>query len=217
MSNPDAPLPPHVEHARRLLRSCFSAVVSAGERFDPVQLVVDPAVGAPVLRAPRDLFDVDTLSLHLPGDEPGALHVFGTLARADDPADLAADLLLAYHGPPIARTIPWATARLTITHARRADDIIDADALLDPHPWPKAAAALRRELNADPARLTLLLRSGWSISCARPLCVGVDARGMDVRIDLGPVRCEWPTISSAPEHAPAALRATIENLASRTP
>ncbi len=169
------------------LHRFHEGVLLINERFEKTHFVLDPATRRPVFCAQPGSLDALNLTLHIPEDEAGALHIFGRAEALDAFRDEACDRYLFYFGR--ARWPHFAA--LTIDHAKSTDMVADGSDLMVENPLRGIEAALCREMNKDPRAVAAVCRRALNITPVTPKLVGVDPYGVDIRAEFGPVRVEF--------------------------
>jgi hypothetical protein len=189
----------------RRLRRFYEGVLGIGERVERTLLVIDPSSGRPVFPAPPGVFEEESLTLHTPEDEPGALMVLGRAVEIDPLRDAPCDRWLIYHGR--ARWARWAA--IEIESIKNTDTVLDRDEAQVPNPLLAAEAALCKWVNSmHAAALKGACARSLGTTPTSALLVGVDPYGLDVRVQFGVMRVEFDGVE---EDEPAA-RAAIEEL-----
>lgn len=165
----------------RTLRAHRAGVLLVDGMPRTVRYVLDPRDSAPVLSTARDAADADDLTLCVPDDAADdAAQFAGALVTLDPEASAHAALVdrwMIYHGKP---DVP-AFFRLQVDGVKHAGVVFEADAALAPNAFAHDEARVCRELNADPHRVRRLCRAALDDAPERPLVVGIDPDGLDVR------------------------------------
>lgn len=202
-----------IERAHDFLRANLSGRI----RFDgdavAIKVVVAPdgRIAAPVMVAM--IRAVETV-LELPDDSEESLHLMVTLEAFEEhgPRGSLADRWRIYHGDP--PDVRWAV--MTIDAARFQSHFIDGEALQRPNPLAEVEPALLRQLNQGDRVLLRRACIAANLDSERPLAVGIDDRGLDVRRAFEVVRVRFPEplsvedaagIAGKGDDAAAALRA----------
>jgi hypothetical protein len=181
-----------IEDGIAFLRGHLSGLL----RFDgdqrPIKVVValDGSLVASVMVAM--LRSIDT-TLFLPDEEPEAMHLQVTLEEFQErgPHGAMADRWRIYHGDP--PDVRW--ARITIDAARHDGLFLDGEALMRPNPLATVEPALCRALNAQCLEtLRDACRRQREIVLERPVVVGIDPFGLDVRGTFDVIRLESPIV-----------------------
>lgn len=170
---------PAIELALEFLHGHLSGLLRFDGDVRPVKIVIDDEgrIVAPAMVAM--LRSLDT-TLMLPDEEDESLHLQVTLEEFEEsgPHAALADRWRIYHGDP--PDVRW--ARMTIDAARFEGLFIDGEALTRPNPLSASLPAICRALNnghADALRAACLKVA--SLGIERPVVVGVDPLGVDVR------------------------------------
>ena len=168
------------------LRGHLSGVLRFDGDVRLVQIIVDrdgrlfASVMVAMLRS------VDTV-MCVPDDADEAMQMQVTLEEVAEEGPHAAlcDRWKAYHGDP--PDVRW--ARMSIDAARWQGLFIDGDALMVPNALADVEAGILREINRGPvARLQAACRRHGGHELEKPVAVGVDPGGFDVRGLFGTVR-----------------------------
>lgn len=188
--------------AATVLRAHRAGVLLADESPAPARFVIDGRTGRLVMPAPPALHDAGEFVLFIPEERDDALQLLLTpgILPDDDPA---ADRWLAYHGRPESKG--WAA--FAVESARLGGEVTDGPGMTLTNPLADAEPRLCKRVNADPAGLARACAAGGA-PVASPLCVGVDAYGLDVRARFGIVRLAFP----APADTEASAAASIDAL-----
>ncbi|HYE62799.1 MAG TPA: hypothetical protein VD997_12455 [Phycisphaerales bacterium] len=172
--------------ALRRLHRFYEGVLNIDERFERTNFVIDPATRRPVFPASPGVLEAEQLTIHIPEDEPGALHAAGAPVELDPLRDPACDRYLFYFGKP-----RWSRfAALNLEHIKSVDLVVDADELVR-NPLAGAEPALCRWANQHPDLLVSACQKRANVTPTKPRLVGVDPYGLDIRAEFGPVRVEF--------------------------
>ncbi len=181
-----------IEESVAFMRAHLAGLLRFEGEVRPVKIVVAPD-GALVMPAMVAMLrSVDT-TLYLPDEGDASMHMHVTLEEIEDRGEHAAlcDRWRIYHGDP--PDVRWAMVRID---AVRFDGLfIDGEAMHRPNPLAKLEAGLCKRLNAertDDIRTACRLRN--EIVLERPIVVGVDPFGFDVRGTFDVVRLESPIV-----------------------
>ncbi|MCI0363337.1 MAG: DUF2470 domain-containing protein [Phycisphaerales bacterium] len=175
-----------IHDAWTFLRSHTRGDLRFDEHLRPLKYVIAPdgQIAAPVMVAM--LQSVDTV-LFVPEFAEGAMELQVTLQPFEERGPLAAvaDRWRIYHGEP--DDVRWAF--LKIDAARFKGMVIDGEALMRPNPLAADEARLCRTMNTDHLDdLRTLCASFGNMRIERPLMVGIDPLGIDVRAMFEVVR-----------------------------
>jgi hypothetical protein len=193
-----------LHHALRRLHRFHQGVLAIGERFEPTGFVLDPATSRPVFPAPPGALEAEELTLFVPGDEPGALHVTGTPVELDPHRDEACDRFLIYFGKP-----RWSRfAAINIAHIKTTDVVVDGDDIPG-NPLRQGEPRLCRAFNARPDALVTLCQNRLSVTPAAPRLIGVDPYGINLRLEFGPARIEFDAGHDTEEQVRGAIEAML--------
>ena len=184
--SPDPDQSADLADAIEFLRGHLSGVLRFDGDVRPVKIIVDRdgQLFAPVMVAM--LRSVDTV-MCVPDDGDEAMQMQVTLEEVaeDGPHAALCDRWKAYHGDP--PDVRW--ARMSIDAARWDGLFIDGDALMVPNALADAEPGILREINRGPVacRQAACRRHGGH-EIEKPVVVGVDPGGFDVRGLFGTVR-----------------------------
>lgn len=172
--------------AIEFLRGHLSGLLRFDGDVRPVKIIVDregrlfASVMVAMIRS------LDTV-MCVPDDADEAMQMQVTLDEVteDGPHAALCDRWKAYHGDP--PDVRW--ARMSIDAARWNGLFLDGDALMVANPLAEAEAGIVREINRGPvARLQAACRRHGGHELEKPVLVGVDPGGFDVRGLFGTVR-----------------------------
>jgi len=174
------------ETLRRLHRfhEGILGMVGVGERIERTPFVIDARTGRPVFPAPPGHLRGESIMLHIPEDEPGALHVLGRAAELDPLLDEACDRWLMYHGK--TRLARWTA--LDIESIKNVDTVLDQDEAQVANPLHAAEPALCRWVNQHPAPLAEACRRSLAPRPSPRCSLVWTPYGMDVRAHFGVMR-----------------------------
>jgi hypothetical protein len=142
----------------------------------------------------------------VPEEDEDALQLLVTAEEIDPRREGACDRWLIYH-----LDAPWPHwAALVIDAAKLGDEVHDGEALMRPDPLRESGPALCKWLNADRDRLADLCRAATGVEPASPVCVGVDAHGVDVRARFGIIRVVFDVAAGDEASARQAVRRMLE-------
>lgn len=200
----DSDLDPAIEEALAFLRGHLSGLLRFDGDYRPVKVVVadDGKLVAPAMVAM--LRAIETI-LFLPDEEETAIHVQVTLDQLDENGSKAAlcDRWRIYHGDP--PDVRW--AEMTIDAARFQGLFIDGEGLMRPNPLARQVPTICKFMNGtyvDLLRAACLQHA--KIGVERPLVVGVDPFGLDVRGTFDIVRLDSPIVLRSERDALLAVR-----------
>jgi hypothetical protein len=158
-----------------------------------VRYVVDPAIGDPVLSLSPETVDAGEWVLCVPEEADDALRIAGNSALLDPAKEPACDRWIGYHGTP-----DQSFFRLGISWARLGVEVFDAPEVREPSTLRRSEVALVKSLNAKPGALGPGVRA-----------VGVDQRGIDLRVPRGLVRIPFDTIATDADDAARKIEALL--------
>lgn len=170
---------PAIEYALEFLHGHLSGLLRFDGDVRPVKIVIDDEgrIVAPAMVAM--LRSLDT-TLMLPNEEDESLHLQVTLEEFEEsgPHAALADRWRIYHGDP--PDVRW--ARMSIDAARFEGLFFDGEALTQANPLAAVVPAICRALNNGHAgALRAACLKAASLGIERPVVVGVDPLGIDVR------------------------------------
>ena len=177
-----------VDQARTLLRAHTTATLLCDGTPTPVAYIIDPESGALVLCAEHSMFDADDCVLAVPEDRfdcPMRVN----LSLTEMPESISTDRYLAYHARQ-DRPI-WTRGEISFAKVH-SGGVADGEELMTPNPLVAAIPQLCKRLNADDKALREICRLLAGVGIDRPVAVGVDEQGCDVRAEFGVVRVNWP-------------------------
>lgn len=180
---PSTPSPLTPEDVRLQLRENTTGVLRHDELVDAVQYVLDRE-GHPVLPVNAHHLDAVDTGLSIPDEFDDALELQVTLLEisAEGPE---ADRWRIYHGNPEHPRF----ARCVIEAAKFLGEVFDGDALVGSHALQDAEPGLCKTINSEHRDdLRPLCRAFAKVDIEKPLLVGVDPHGFDVRATFGIVR-----------------------------
>ena len=186
------------EDAYGFLRGNTTGDLRFDELFQPVKYVIgsDGRVVCPVTHAM--LTSEDTI-LFVPGNADGAMELGVTLCSLDPdgPGGGVTDRWRIYHGDP--QNVQWAV--LDIDAARYDRWVVDGQDLRRPNPLADGEATFCRQINEQHSdALGRVCHHAAGIDVERPLLVGVDPLGFDIRRRFDIARIPAPTpMNSAAE------------------
>ncbi len=193
-----------IASAYRSLRHHLVGVLRFDEHVRPIRVIVAPdgRLVAPVMVA---MIEAAETVLYLPDEGDDSLQVLVTLDPFDErgPHGALADRWCAYHGEP--PDVRWAF--MLIDAARYEGHFIDGIALAIENRLVADEPRLCRELNARTDLLQRMSKSAIDVELEKPVLVGVDQHGFDLRgaFDIFRVHLDEP-IGSAGDVIPTAER-----------
>ncbi|MEM9372472.1 MAG: hypothetical protein AAGA55_02410, partial [Planctomycetota bacterium] len=193
------------DHAARTVRRFTRCVARADGTPFECRYVIDGDSGELVLGIGRPAADAEELTLCLPDD---TFHAEATLLVQTREAgeDQWTDRHMAYH--PDAR--PPMLIRASVDSAKLRDGgVVPGEQLALVNPLRSAEPGLCKSLNADRAALGRLCRLMSGVEPDRPVAVGVDRFGIDVRGRFGVIRLDLPSPCEDPDEAGRVLAALI--------
>ena len=188
-------------NAHRRLFGWHEGVLNIDGEFRTCRFIIDPASGNPAAPVHASVFQAPSLVLHIPEDEPEAVHLTLRAVEVDPRNSEAADRWSAYFGPhPEGRF-----GILEIESFKRLDSVLDGELARPLHPFRHAEGRLCKAMNQDRAALAdaceRLRGTRPELRPDSPLCVGVDPFGLDLRIAFGVTRLDFPSIAATEAEA----------------
>ena len=205
MTDADDPaLEPAVESAIAFLRGHLSGMLRFDSEVRPVKVVVAPDGTIALSAMVAMVRSLDT-TLYLPDEDETSMHLHVSLEEISETGPKAAlcDRWRIYHGDP--PDVRWALA--TIDAARFDGFFIDGEAMLRPNPLASIEPGLCKRINAEhTACVREACKRHNEIVIEKPMVVGVDPYGFDVRGAFEIVRLESPKVLRCEADAMAALK-----------
>lgn len=197
---------PAVEAAVDFLRAHSRADLRFDEHTHAVKYVVSPEDGRLVAPAMVAMLRALDSVLFVPDEREGAMELTVTLEefeeRSGSPHARLADRWRIYHGEP--PDVRWAL--MTIDATRFEGLFIDGEAFAERNPLAAGEAQLCRDMNRDHLeRLRQLCAERGGMAVEKPVMVGLDPRGIDVRSAFDIVRVRFPSAVSNIDEARRAL------------
>ncbi len=196
-----------IEHAYRFLREHTTGELRFDELFQRVRYVLTPD-GRPAAPASHAMLDSQDTVLFVPENAEGAMELQVTLSRLDpDGADGAiTDRWRIYHGEPDEGY--WAA--MDIDAARYDKWVVDGEGLMRPNPLAADEARLCRRINEETREeLGRVCRRVTGADVERPLLVGVDPLGFDIRRRFDVLRLPAPQPMTDPDDVERTLARMI--------
>ena len=194
----------------RRLRLFHEGLLLFGDLHERVRFVLDPLSGQPVLPVPVYALEVDDLKLCLPDDafeNPECLQVSGIAKEINPNTEEACDRHMAYFGKPGHARY----ARIDVESIKRLDEVIDGDLVRLANPFRKHEGALCKFANVNPESIANTCQRTLGTRPDKPMVVGVDPWGLDVRVTFGIMRLEFPTLASTDDEARAMITQVLTN------
>jgi hypothetical protein len=197
---------PIVDRAQMFIRAHTTGDLRFDEHLRPLRYIVAPdgRLVAPVMVAM--LAEVDTV-LFVPALQEDAMELLVSLEQFEERGEDGhlTDRWRIYHGEP--EDVRW--ARIDVDAVRHEGQVIDGEALMLANPLASEETGLCRTLNAEWTERIRELCRARHIEVEKPVVVGVDPRGLDIRRRFDVVRLESP----APMTAADDVYATLESMA----
>lgn len=200
--------PTAADALRSLRASTQGHLLLPEERRLPIRFVIDRRRGVLVFPLPPDAAEATEGQLLLPDEHDPVVAALLEITPAASPPGEDELRFEIYHGPP--RDVAWALAELQAI--RYHGEAFDADELPLTDGLVEAEPELCRMLNADREALRDVCARVARARVERPVAVGVDPDGIDVRAKFGTVRVEFVEPAPTPELA----RARIAELTARS-
>lgn len=194
---------PALEDAIAFMRGNLSGLFRFEGEVRPVKIVIAPDGTLLMPAMVAMLRSVDT-TLYLPDEDDTSMHLHVTLEEVQEAGPMAAfcDRWRIYHGEP--PDVRW--GRITVDAARYNGLFIDGQAMHRPNPLASIEAGLCKRFNAERTNdLRDACRIHNEIVLEKPIVVGVDPFGFDVRGTFQIVRLESPIVLTSERDAVQAL------------
>lgn len=210
-----------IDLAQRALRGCFRGRLGIDDRFEPVDVALDPTSGCWVTPVPFDALSRDDLTLFLPEDLAEHPRVLVEPTEINAESHAGADRHLAYFPGSRGRFAKARWATLRMVHAKIGDEIFDSEQVLLANPWTSSGrgdganeswrieARLIKRLASMERQVGLACVTWGKVEIPAPKVLGADPWGMDVRASLGPMRVEFPSRADSPDAVVAMLGALV--------
>jgi hypothetical protein len=192
----------------RRIRTFHEGVLLLDGTTQRARFVLDPLSGEPVLPVPAIAFETEQVVLCLPDDgfdNPECVQVVGLASEIDPLREEACDRFGAYFGKPAFPRF----ARLRVASVKRLDDVLDGDLVRLANPLRKSEGALCKFANAHEVSVAHACERLLGTRPTKPLVVGVDPWGIDVRATFGIMRLEFPQPVSTDDEARQAIAALL--------
>jgi hypothetical protein len=196
---------PTRETIRRLHRF-HEGLLGIAERVERTLFVIDAVTGRPVFPAPPGAVEEESITLHIPEDEPGSVQILGRAVEVDPLRDEACDRWLFYHGRP--RWAHWAA--IEIESLKNVETVLDHDEVQIANPLRPFEPAICKWVNQNAAALAAACERSLGTHPESPLLVGVDPYGLDVRAHFGVMRLEFEGTCDDEAEAREALKRMLQ-------
>lgn len=193
--------------AQKRIAGALSGLIRAGDVFEPVKLVIDPATGFPALSVGHWAIEDPDLSLYLPEDHPDGVQLSGRLREVDLQNHAAADRWMAYYGKPTRVGF----GIFEIESYKRLDVVVDGPQAAIKHDFRPSEGALLRALRSREADLIRACRRLSGLEPETALAVGVDPYGLDVRVRFGVMRLDFPEHAETHDAAARLIDAVLSS------
>jgi len=200
---------PDILDAHRRILGWHEGTLNVDGEFRPCRFIVDPDSGNPAAPVHASTFDAASLVLHLPEDEPEAVHLTLNAREVDPRNHVAADRWSAYFGSHPDNRF----AILELESFKRLGSVVDGELARPVHPFRHAeprlckAVNVKREALADACGRLRGTRPHFSPTS--PMCVGIDPFGLDVRIAFGVTRLDFPSVAASEAEARALIAGVL--------
>lgn len=193
----------------RMIRAHKTATLLSGDRATPIRYIIDNATGGLVAPIEGELLGLDDYLLMVPDDAFDAMQIHVEPTVIDHRESESCDRHLAFHGVQDPAT--WVHFKIFSAkgnHPALGALVVDGVELSGPNPLRSVEARACKRLNSDPINLAALCKRRAGVVIERPLAVGVDPDGIDVRAKFGIVRVEL----TPPVDDPGALTGVLDQL-----
>lgn len=196
------PAIPGARHvAMRLLRRMHEGTLGFEERRAEVRFVLDGATGMMVIPVEPGFARIHELTLTAPSESSMLWQTMLSPRIIERPeAEESVDRWAAYHGKAPGGAV-W--VRCEIGGLKSAGEVWGNDECVCINALRGVEPRLIRALNADRPALCRACKVHGPVDVADPLCVGIDALGIDIRARFGIVRLEFPENVEAADEAGA--------------
>lgn len=213
-----------LHHALAVFHAYREGDLQLDDQHTHIRFVAEPSSGRLIASAPAATFFASQLVLFVPEETDEALSLLLSVEEIEE--SHATDRWLAFHlgqtaasdsadqQPDTGRETPEHTrwAAFWIDSAKHGPWVFDGDAFMTPNPAASQEPAICKRLNGRRDDLaTLCIKRTGADMAGEPVCVGVDPRGLYVRLAHGVVRIDFPP---PPPGAPAEVE-TLETLVDR--
>jgi hypothetical protein len=189
----------------RDLRGHHRGTMMADEVAHRVRFVVDPRDGGVAMPVSIGMLEAEQHVLFLPEEDEASLQLLLD-PKPIDRDDEVADRWRIYHGAE--EEMRW--AKFVIRSGKRGAVVVDGDELARPNPLRAAEPGVCKRMNADPAALVALCLKFTGVETTKPVFVGVDPLGGDVRGRFDILRIWFPHAAGTGEEALAMLQAMVQ-------
>jgi hypothetical protein len=188
----------------RELRGHHRGVMLADEVAHRVRFVLDPRDGAVAMPVSIGMLEAEQHVLLVPEEGEAALQLL-LEAEPIDRDDEVADRWRIYHGPE--DEMRW--AKFAIRSGKRGAVVVDGDELSLRNPLRTAEPGICKRMNADTAALVALCVKFTGVETTKPVFVGVDPLGADVRGRFDVLRLWFPHAAGSGAEAASMLEAMV--------
>ncbi|MCA9293998.1 MAG: hypothetical protein KDA20_09315 [Phycisphaerales bacterium] len=194
-------------HAQSLFASYREGLLLLDRDHTPIRFVTEHASGKLIAPVPAKTFESVHPVVFIPEETDTALQMLVTPEEIKESA--TTDRWMAFHLSDASHPDHTHWAAFEIDSAKHGPWVFDGDPFMAPNPAAELEPRVCKRLNADPevlAKLTMLLTNVTSAEGAR--CVGVDPKGLYIRLRHGVIRAPFP---KPDEHAPPAIE-TLDSI-----
>ncbi len=157
----------------------------------PIRFVTEHASGRLIAPVPAATFESAHPVIFIPEESDSSLQML--ITPQEIPESATTDRWLAFHLTDATHDGQTHWAALEIDSARHGPWVFDGDPFMAPNPAAGLEPRVCKRLNANPealAKLTIMLTGATNADDAR--CVGVDPRGLYIRLRHGVIRAPFP-------------------------
>lgn len=193
-----------LERARRTLRTYREGTLHFDGHFIPTPFVTEAETGKLVMPVPEACFFAHEHIFFVPEEAEDALQLLLSPERIEE--CLLTDVWHMYHGEP--EQIRWASCY--VDAAKLMPWVFDGDALMLTDRLAGEVPWLTKALNDDRAALARATAASIGRDVDEARGVGVDERGVYVRVRFGVVRLEFDTPATTGQDAHERITALLE-------
>jgi hypothetical protein len=195
-----------LDHALAVFASYREGDLTIDDQHTRIRFVADPGTGRLIASVPAATFFSGHLVLHVPEETDDALALL--LSAEEIEESHATDRWLAFHlsssgysessdadagegGREMPEHTRWAA--FWVDSAKHGPWVFDGDPFMAPNPASAQEPAVCKRVNASPDALKRAVEAATGARGVEgPVCVGVDPRGLYVRLAHGVVRVPFP-------------------------
>ena len=184
-----------LNQTRAFYRANLAGELQFDEHIRPLKIVIgsDGRAVAPVMVA---MLQAMQTVLFLPHADEESLQVLVSLEQFEESSEHGhrVDRWQIYHGEP--EDVRWAF--VNVDCAKHLGAVIDGQAIEQPNPLADIEATVCQQLNADQSALRKFVQMRRKLDLEKPLLVGIDPWGMDIRGPFDIVRVEFDAMLEDP-------------------